>query len=194
MKQINLNLLTFDNFYYWPNSLKYFMLFFIAILLLTLNYGLILSSSLHRYKYLNHDEMSLKMEFEKKQPLANLQAYQEQLNRVENIYEKGLKQLVKEDEISSLVNDISQAGVSSGLIIEFFAPIALEKKELSKNLIIKMEVVGEYHCLSLFLAKISDLNRLITFENFEVINESINNKINNFLRMKITAKIYRYYE
>lgn len=192
MKSLNFNELTLDNFHQWPQIFKYFALITFAIFLCFLDYVFFLKSSIFQYKFLANEDLKLRLEFEKKYQLTNLQAYQKQLHKIEKMHEASLKKLVKESEISALLNDISQAGVSSGLFFEFFAPEIVEKKEVQKSLIIKLEVVGEYHGLALFISKISNFKQLITIENFEVTKEYELNE--NFLRMKIKAKIHRYYE
>ncbi len=194
MNRIKLNELTFDNIQHGPPVVKYFIIIFFAVLLTLLNYALFLKSNLVRYKNLVNEKISMEKDFERKQQFTNVQAYQKQLHSLKKMYRAGFKQLVKENEISNLLNKISQIAVTTGLFIELFTPKIEDKKGLNKEYIIKMEVTGEYHNLALFLSKISDFDKLITFDNFEVFVEDINNKMNNLLRMKVRAKIQRYYK
>jgi type IV pilus assembly protein PilO len=194
MIRINLNELTLDEILHWPPVLRYSMLIVFAILLALLNYGLVLSSNLDRYKSLANEKINLERVYERKQPFTNLQAYQKQLHIIRKMYGTGLKQLVKENEISNFLNEISQIALSTGVVIEFFTPKIEDKNGRKKELIIKIEVAGEYHKLALFLSKISDLDKLITFDNFKVFVEDINSTVSNLLRMQIKAKIHRYYK
>jgi type IV pilus assembly protein PilO len=197
MTKVYFKELNLENFHQWPYALKYSLLIFFAILLGILNYWLIFNSKFHQYKIRVNEEINLREEFENKHRLANVPAYQNQLYRIEKIYRNNLKLLVRENEISNLLNEISQMGLSSGLVFKYFSPKIEEKNSSKKEDIINIEVIGEYQKLALFFSKISNYNRLVTLDDFEIIKEYFGEikrncmiKNNNLLRMRIMAKIY----
>lgn len=199
MIKLNLNELTINNFQQWPNSFKYFIFAILGLAASIIYYVLGFRPGYYYYKSLINDEIRLKSEFEKKHILANLDAYKEQLSSLKKIYENRLKQLIKENELSVLLNEISQMAISSGLVFEFFAPKADESTEFPRKLILTMIVIGQYKNIAAFLNEISTIKKLITFEEFvidkkEIDNENKNIKIKstNLLRMKIRLKFYKY--
>lgn len=191
MKSINLNELSLDNFHLWPHFLKYCTLLLSGILLVMLNYELFVSNNLDQYKLLSDETINLKTEFEKKQPLVNLAAYQKQFQLLNKNYQSNLQLLVKENEISNLLNEISDKAVSCGLEVEFFSPKTDEKRS-KKQLIINLDLLGEYHKVARFLSNLADFNRLISFDDFELRSAEVESRANNLVRMKISAKIHRY--
>ena len=199
MTKLTFNELSLETFHQWPLPLKYSMLVLGGILFGILNYWLLLSSNWYQYEILVNEEINLKSEFEKKQQLANLKAYQKQMQAVETKYGNSLKQLVKENEVSKLLNNIAQIGSSSGLIFEILSSNLEDKKKLKNELIINIQLIGKYHKLAEFFSKISNLNRLVTIKSFEIIKVNIDNKkidfdVNNrnILRMKVVAQIPRH--
>ncbi|CDZ78651.1 Pilus assembly protein, PilO [Legionella massiliensis] len=196
---INLNELTWDNFQQWPNSLKYFVITMLGLVLSAIFYFLGVSSNYYYYKDLVNEEVGLKNEFEEKHRIANLDAYKEQLSILKKTNESRLNKLVKNNEISLLLNEISQLAISSGLVFEFFAPKEEEKDKFPKELTLTLIVIGKYHNIVIFLNGISTFKKLIYFEDFEINKKEINGnskQLNlepiNLLRMKVRVKIYKY--
>lgn len=199
MNKINFNELTLENFNQWPISFKYFVFIALEILLGILGYWFILKPNFERYDRLFNQEIHLRAEFESKQQKANLDAHQRQLQALNKEYGTMFKLLVTENDRSSLLDNISKAGIASGLVFELFAPGIEEKKEFYLELVINIVVLGEYQQLAQFITRISEFSRLVTLDNFEIqrgLVEMKDNrsqiKIDDLLRMKIRAKIYRY--
>ncbi|MBA2709799.1 MAG: type 4a pilus biogenesis protein PilO [Tatlockia sp.] len=193
MKTFNLNQLAIINFASWPPMRKYVLLTLLPIFIIILNHGLFFYSGLEQYKILADETLHLKKAFEKKQQLSNLEAQQTQLSHIKKKYAKSLSLLVKEKELSKVLNKISSSAASSDLLIEFLVPKSRGEDTLQKESIIRIEALGDYHGLATFYSKITSLSKLITFDNFEIQTEIINNKINPLLRMKISANIHRFY-
>ncbi len=168
MKIFKLNELTLDKFEHWPPIFKYSIVIFLPILVAILNYAFFLNSHLDQYKIQAHERIALKKEYELKQQNSDVNAYQKQLQSIKRKYARSLKVLVKEKEITNLINKISLSAVSSGLLIDFFAPKSVVDNTLQKELIIKIETAGEYHKIASFFSQIASFNKLITFDNFEI--------------------------
>ncbi|KTD64883.1 type IV pilus inner membrane component PilO [Legionella spiritensis] len=203
MNNINLNELTLDNIGQWPAPVKYLLAAIVAILIVALGYWVIVKPNIEQYDALLVQEETLRAEFEQKQQMAsNLQAYRVQLQIIKERFGNMLRQLPAQNEMPGLVEDISKTGIASGLTFELFAPQPEVAHDFYIELPINITVVGNYHQLALFLSRIAQMSRIVTLHDFEISSafedesqtrgdKKIKNKP-DLLRMKITAKIYRY--
>ena len=73
-----------------------------------------------------------------------------------------IKQMPTQEEVASLLVDISQTGLASGLEFRLFQPGLPIAKEFYSELPIKIEVVGKYEELSLFVSGLAALPRIVT--------------------------------
>jgi type IV pilus assembly protein PilO len=141
-------------------------------------------SSLDREK---QKEQSFKIEFKNKQKTAiNLKENQEQLAGIEaSLYEMFL-QLPTKEEVASLLTEISQTGLTSGLKFKLFKPDIPIDNDFYSELPISIQVVGRYENLGMFISGLALLRRIITVHN---INISLDRKEGDLL-MSAVIKIY----
>ena len=193
MTRINLSELTLDNFWQWPIGLRYCALILSQILLGCLSYSFILKPYLIQYEDLVDQEMSLRMVFEEKQQRANINPYRQALQRLRQDYERMLKQLATQAEISTLLEDISKTGSNLGLSFELFAPTSEKIHDFYVELALNMVVLGDYQQFALFISQITQFRQLVSLQNFEILqaHSEVYTEKDNLLRMKLTAKIYR---
>ena len=140
-------------------------------------------------------EVELKDEFKvKADQAAKLELYKEQLAEMEASFGALLRQLPETTEVESLLVDVSQTGLASGLEIKKFKPSAEEKKGFYAELPIALEVSGSFHQLATFISGIAALPRIVTISDMKLEpfekGEDVDN--NGKLRMSATAKTYRY--
>lgn len=136
-------------------------------------------------------EGELRSSFERKQKkAANLSIYKQQLQEMRRSFGALLRQLPSKNEIPSLIVDISQAGLSSGLEIDLFKPEGETKKDFYAEKPIRLRVKGRYHEFGKFASSVAALPRIVTLHNI-----SLNpGKDGEDMTMQATAKIYRYLE
>jgi type IV pilus assembly protein PilO len=135
-------------------------------------------------------EVDLKQSFEGKQRKAiNLQDYQAQLEQIETELEDMIRQMPTKEEVASLLIDISQTGLASGLEFRLFKPDALVRKDFYSELPIKIEVVGKYEELGLFVSGLASLPRIVTVHDVNIIPEAKDGKGGEML-MTATVKTY----
>lgn len=117
-------------------------------------------------------EQDLKREFEEKQKKAvNLKDYQDQLAQIEiQLYEM-IRQMPTEEEVASLLVDISQTGLASGLEFKLFKPDAPINKDFYSELPISIQVVGKYEELGLFVSGLASLPRIVTVHDVNITPE-----------------------
>jgi type IV pilus assembly protein PilO len=140
-------------------------------------------------------ELELKAEFKvKADQAAKLELYKEQLAEMEASFGALLRQLPETTEVESLLVDVSQTGLASGLEIKRFKPSAEEKKGFYAELPISLEVSGSYHQLATFISGLAALPRIVTISDMklEPFDKQEDVSTSGKLKMSATAKTYRY--
>jgi type IV pilus assembly protein PilO len=143
-------------------------------------------------------EQELRTSFEEKQAkAANLPDYQYQLTQIEASLDEMIKQMPTEAEVASLLVDISQTGLASGLTFKLFKPEAAIPKDFYSELPIKIEVTGRYEELGLFVSGLASLPRIVTVHdvNISVLEDKdikdMDGKVKDgTLKMQATVKTY----
>ncbi|MES1929749.1 pilus assembly protein PilO [Salinisphaera dokdonensis CL-ES53] len=139
-------------------------------------------------------EPELKQTFETKQRLvANLDAYRDQLEAMELQFGALLQQLPSRTEVPSLLYDISQTRIASGLEEELFKPRPENPQDFYAVLPNDLIVTGTYHELGRFVSGVAALSRIVTIQDIE-IEPITEGEDSGELRMSMTANTYRYLE
>ena len=80
---------------------------------------------------LSRKSRTLKLDFEVKQKKAvKFQDYKDQLTQIEASLDEMIRQMPTEEEVASLLVDISQTGLASGLEFKLFKPETPDSKRL----------------------------------------------------------------
>ena len=134
--------------------------------------------------------MELRSTFDIKQAkAANLDAYTQQLDEMKRSFGALLRQLPNKTEIESLLTDISQTGIASGLEIEFFKPEGLRPKEFYAEFPIKLKVTGRFHQFGRFVSGVAALPRIVNMRDITIVRQG---KKGVKLEMEVTAVTYQY--
>ena len=137
------------------------------------------------------DEQTLRVTFENKQrKAANYDAYKAQLAQIEQSFGTMLRQLPGETEIPSLIVDISQTGLASGLQEKLFQPQPEVPKDFYAEKPIKIRLSGGYHEIANFVSGVAALPRIVTLHNINITPEGQDNY--DQLSLEVTAQTYRY--
>ena len=138
-------------------------------------------------------EQELRVTFENKQrKAANYDAYKAQLSQIEQSFGTMLRQLPGETEIPSLIVDISQTGLASGLQEKLFQPQAEIPKDFYAEKPIKIRLSGGYHEIAKFVSGVAALPRIVTLHNIVITPED--QGVYDSLSLEVTAQTYRYIE
>ena len=136
-------------------------------------------------------EIQLRAEFDKKSSKAsNLEAYKQQLEEMRRSFGALLRQLPNKTEIETLLVDISQTAIASGLEIEYFKPEGLLPKEFYAEFPIKVRVTGRYHQFARFVSGVAALPRIVTLQNIAI--HPPKEKKGVIMEMEMTAVTYQY--
>ena len=138
-----------------------------------------------------NDEQNLRVSFENKQrKAANYDAYKAQLAQIEQSFGTMLRQLPGETEIPSLIVDISQTGLASGLQEKLFQPQPEVPRDFYAEKPIKIRLTGGYHEIANFVSGVAALPRIVTLHNINITPEVRNTY--DELSLEVTAQTYRY--
>jgi len=135
--------------------------------------------------------LELKIAFENKQrKAANYDAYKAQLSQIEQSFGTMLRQLPGETEIPSLIVDVSQAGLASGLQEKLFQPQPEIPRDFYAEKPIKIRLSGGYHEIANFVSGVAALPRIVTLHNINITPEGQDSF--DKLSLEVTAQTYRY--
>ena len=172
--------------------------FWLRVVLIVLIFALVVGFGVYQFvmkskkpelERVQAQEQTLRDDFSAKQrKAANLEAYKRQLADMETNFGAMLKQLPGRTEIPSLLVDISQTGLASGLEEELFQPGPESRKEVFAEKPITIRLKGDYHELGKFVSDIAELPRIVVLEDVEIDGS----KSANDLTMSVTAKTFRY--
>ena len=137
------------------------------------------------------DEQTLRVTFENKQrKAANFDAYKAQLSQIEQSFGTMLRQLPGETEIPSLIVDVSQTGLASGLQEKLFQPQPEIPRDFYAEKPIKIRLSGGYHEIANFVSGVAALPRIVTLHDINITPEG--RESFDLLSLEVTAKTYRY--
>lgn len=146
-------------------------------------------------------EVQLRAKFDSEQSkAANREAYVEQLSQMKKTFNVMLRQLPNKTDIESLLVDLSQTSVASGLDVEYFKPEHEVAREFYAEYPIKISVSGNYHEFGSFISGLSALPRIVTLSEITIDESKVNpNQVASAdnpkeLTMDLVATTYRYLE
>jgi len=106
--------------------------------------------------------------------------------------EEKLKQVLSflpdQKEIPGLLDNISQLGAEVGLENILFQPQPEQPREFHAAIPIRLDIVGTYHELGVFLDRLSKLNRILKVENLNLTKQ----KDGSDLQVGATVVTYRF--
>ena len=123
----------------------------------------------------------------KKREAINLDIIKKQLIDTQQSFGALLKQLPSKSEMDALLTDINQAGLGRGLQFELFRPGAEVATGVFTEQPITIKVTGNYDDLGKFASDISQLPRIVTLNDINIIPGQT-----GVLIMEATAKTFRY--
>ena len=174
-----------------PLPIKIAIIDILCIILIVAGYFLDTSIQNTALEKVIAEEQQLRNIFSEKQAkAANLEAYKQQLEEMRTSFGTLLRQLPNETEIETLLTDISQTGISSGLEIEYFKPEGLRPKEFYSEYPIKLKVTGHYHEFAEFISGVAALPRIVTVQDIAIAPTDPKGGVK--LSMELTAITYQY--
>lgn len=161
---------------------------------------LMIKPQFDKLKVVEAQEIQLRQKFDSEQAkAANRTAYVEQLEEMKKTFNVMLRQLPNKTDIESLLVDLSQTSVASGLEVQFFKPESELPREFYAEYPIRISVTGQYHQFGKFISGLAALPRIVTLSNIDIAElqnrgNSRNTNESSRLKMDLMATTYRYIE
>lgn len=174
-----------------PTIVKVILIIIMCVLVSVAGYFLVITPKMEQLEKAEKEEASLRATFdEKAAKAANLDAYKQQLDEMRESFGALLRQLPNKTEIETLLTDISQTGISSGLEIDLFKPEGLVPRDFYAEYPIRLKVTGRYHEFAQFVSGVAALPRIVTLKDIEILPAGKDSGVK--LSMELTAVTYQY--
>jgi len=172
-----------------PAAVKGIAIAIVVIAILGVGYWFVIKDQLEQLDRVQAQETQLRQTFETRQRrAANLQAYKDQLEEMQRTFGTMLRQLPSRTEIPSLLVDISQTALASGLEIDLFRPQAEQRRGFYAEAPIQLRMHGSYEQMAEFTSGVASLPRIVTLHDVVIRPTQDGTR----LTMEATAKTYRY--
>lgn len=193
LQQVDFNDLDVNNIGSWPVAVRGIVCVLLFVLVLVLGYFLHLTTLQDDLERQKREEITLREQFESKvRQAANLEAYKEQMLIMEASFDALLRQLPSDTEVPGLLEDITSAGLKSGLEFEEIKLQPEIAQQFYIELPIQIKVFGGYHELATFVSAVASMPRIVTLHDFAI--EPAKAGSSSRLAMNILVKTYRYRE
>jgi type IV pilus assembly protein PilO len=156
----------------WPLPIKAAMMVLVCVMVGGGGFYFDTQNQLANLDSAKQKEQELRRDFEAKQKKAvNFQDYKDQLTQIETSLDEMIRQMPTEEEVASLLVDISQTGLASGLEFKLFKPDAPVVKDFYSELPISIQVIGKFEELGLFVSGLASLPRIVTIHDVNITPE-----------------------
>ncbi len=108
-----------------------------------------------------------------KKKAQNRERLRQEVAETERVFLKLSELLPKEQEIPTLLKDISAIGTNAGLDFLSFKPGSDIPKDFYAEIPVDIKVEGPYHNLGYFLDQVSKLDRIVTVNNIKLGSPSL---------------------
>lgn len=194
----SINDLDLNNIGSWPPVVRGIACAIAIALVLVVGYFFHLKELQERLEQVSAEEVRLKADFATKaEKAANLEAYKEQMERLNVKFGALLQQLPSDTEVPGLLEDITRTGLASGLEFDEIKLMPEVTQQFYIELPIQITVAGTYHDFATFVSSVASQDRIVTMHDFEVrYPDAAELKSPIYatgkMKMSILAKTYRY--
>ncbi|MDY0250011.1 MAG: type 4a pilus biogenesis protein PilO [Pseudomonas sp.] len=189
--KVDFSELDLNNMGSWPAAVKALTCLVVLVAVLAFGYFMHLTDLQEMLDRNKSEEGTLKEQFTSKvRQAANLEEYKEQMKLMEASFEALLRQLPSDTEVPGLLEDITSAGLNSGLEFEEIKLLPEVVQQFYIELPIQIKVFGSYHDLATFVSAVAGMPRIVTLHDFSIKPVTAGNS--STLAMDILVKTYRY--
>lgn len=183
--------LDLNNIGAWPAAVRVLACLIVLVVVLALGYFMHLTNLKDVLERHQAEEVTLKEQFSSKvRQAANLEEYKAQMKLMEASFEALLRQLPSDTEVPGLLEDITSAGLNSGLEFEEIKLLPEKTQPYYIELPIQVKVFGSYHDLATFVSAVAGMPRIVTLHDFSIKPVTAGNS--SRLALDILVKTYRY--
>ena len=189
--KVDFSELDLNNIGSWPAVVRALACLIVLLAVLALGYFMHLTDLQKTLDSSKQEEADLKVQFTSKvKQAANLEEYKEQMKLMEASFEALLRQLPSDTEVPGLLEDITSAGLNSGLEFEEIKLLPEVIQQFYIELPIQVKVFGSYHDLATFVSAVAGMPRIVTLHDFSI--KPVVEGNSSRLAMNILVKTYRY--
>ncbi|MEJ2176956.1 MAG: type 4a pilus biogenesis protein PilO [Gammaproteobacteria bacterium] len=173
----------------WPHWFRWVVIVVLGAAILYGGYRFFIEPEQQNLAKMERKEKQLRESFLiKKEQVVNLPAYREQMVEIQDRFGVVLKQLPNKTEVPALLIDISQAGLSRGLVFNQFKPGNPRTQEFYVTLPISVKVSGSYHQLAEFISDLAALPRIVTVGDMVISGGGKKDST----KLSMTAQVFTY--
>lgn len=182
-----------------PGAVRYILLSVAMILILVAGYFLLIDDKMNELEQSRQQELALMADFEfKQQKAANLEAYEKQLEEMQELLQIMFRQLPSKTEMDKLLVDVSQTAMAAGIDVQLFEPLAESFQDFYAERPITVRMLGDYHEFGEFVSKVAALPRVVILTMHDIslkraaANQSRYGDSEGRLILEGRVKTYRY--
>lgn len=177
-------------------AVKAVLLGLLLVALLIAGYFLMIKAKYEQLERAKQTELTLRADFEEKQrKAANLEAYEQQLEDMQELLETMFRQLPSKTEMDKLLVDISQSALAAGIDVQLFEPQAEAQQDFYAERPIAIRMLGNYHEFGDFVDQVASLPRVVILTMHNVALRRADEQADNSrLILEGQVKTYRYLE
>ncbi|HEY5776612.1 MAG TPA: type 4a pilus biogenesis protein PilO [Xanthomonadales bacterium] len=182
-----------------PGSVRFTLFAVALILILAAGYFLLIDDKKVELEQSRQQELVLLADFEfKQQKAANLEAYEKQLEEMQELLQTMFRQLPNKTEMDKLLVDVSQTALAAGIDVQLFEPQAESFQDFYAERPIVVRMMGDYHEFGDFVSGVAALPRVVILTMHDIslkraaANQSIYGDSEGRLILEGRVKTYRY--
>ena len=179
-------------------SVRYVILGFLLVIILGIGYFLLIKDKIQQLEMVQNLENNLRAEFEAKQSkAANLEAYEAQLEEMQELLETMFRQLPSKTEMDKLLVDVSQTALGAGIDVQLFQPNSEAFHDFYAERPISVRMMGDYHQFGEFVSGVASLPRVVILTMHDIAlrratERDVGSDADGRLILEGTVKTYRY--
>jgi type IV pilus assembly protein PilO len=179
-------------------SVRYVILGFLLVIILGIGYFLLIKDKIQQLEMVQNLENNLRAEFEAKQSkAANLEAYEVQLEEMQELLETMFRQLPSKTEMDKLLVDVSQTALGAGIDVQLFQPNTEAFHDFYAERPISVRMMGDYHQFGEFVSGVASLPRVVILTMHDIAlrratERDVGANADGRLILEGTVKTYRY--
>jgi len=178
---------------------RYTLLALALILILVAGYFLLIDEKKVELEQSRQQELVLLADFEfKQQKSANLEAYEQQLEEMQELLQTMFRQLPNKTEMDKLLVDVSQTALAAGIDVQLFEPQAETFQDFYAERPILVRMMGDYHEFGEFVSGVAALPRVVILTMHDIslrraaAGQSLYGDSEGRLILEGRVKTYRY--
>lgn len=178
------------------SAVKTFLLGLLLVALLVAGYFLMIKDKYEQLEREEQQELTLRADFEEKQrKAASLEAYERQLEEMQELLETMFRQLPSKTEMDKLLVDVSQSALAAGIDVQLFEPLAETQQDFYAERPISIRMLGNYHEFGDFVDAVAALPRVVILTMHNVsLRRANEGPTDGRLILEGQVKTYRYLE